>query len=1235
MTHSLSSRSTSALALLLSLVAGLAREGRAAEEIRIRAECEAIESAFRRRTALHWLRGEATAREAILREADPQSAGSVRSLVDDERRFTELDYHFIEKIRNCENRILNRLRVDRFQGTEDVLEAVRGKDYPVSAAWANLLRTVALNFRLASRRGLIGDDEILRELGPRLAAEEARICGTSGHPIAEIAKALWKDAKPDDFPVSWFDASSGSITFDFGDVPEAPDFPRIDLNAATRDELLAVPGLEAEVADAILKYRETRGFHGPEELRLVKEVPGTLLEPLSTVCSANPIVRKKRWTVMVYLNAANNLEPWGIEDMNEMEKIGSTSEVNVVVECARFRAKRGPRSNPGYFFNPYQEHEPEFYWGLDNPPGTRRYYILKDDDPVRVRSALLGNVGEADAGRPEPLESFGRWAVETFPADHYALVIWNHGAGWSGVSYDDNTRHGMTLPDVRRACEGIASAISRSRGGRIDVIEFDACLMATLEVAYELREVGDFLVASQETEPDDGMPYDEYLDWLTKYPESPPLSLAKAMVDTYVRSYAPEGSQTDDGAWAGSETKSAIRLSRVEELRQAVEAVAAILEGKPGLLGQVAEEILVEARRFDRLVDIQDFFGKLAEQDRADSRLREAVENVARIIGYPGEGKDTLVNEVVIRRRSPGAVIWGWNGWLPPPRELAPFVHDSRHAKTPLAGPDAKGNFVARIRFPPYLHNPKSGQGELVREINYRFEDESEKRSISDIRNTFVTTDFTPDAAICAEGHLVGSNRSHGISIYLPAYLGFEKEYRRLRFSDRSRWAALCETYPLKPAAGPRPVGLLGIRHATKADREKLASIVVRDEFRRASWTHDFAAPWREDLGKLGLGYECLRSPRVHGEDWPAVLERYAGGIVVLDNHEGNEDSPDAWRWHDGLNPPRVSGPGSRAVLRYLDAGGHLLLTSPDVTTKLWDGPLHREALGLEYDELWDRSLSFTLRADGIAPEPDLRDRDGAQRGAGRDVPWLGGRRALRGAEGGRRHDRREDRPHLPPHREAVPGGRPGLLPHGRPGTRGPTGGRPGSDGFPVEAGRRRGEVGPAPPHRSPKLRPSPLHPLRRGRPRRSTPRRGRRRRRRTRRRTPPLPRRALRARRPHLPRRPRRTDRPPRPRGPRPWPGTRRPRRRSPRRRSTRAPRAARGSPPDGSRRAHRSRRVAAISPSGRKPPDLARAPRPAPARSCRPRTRLPCGCPDRSCAATPGPLDRTPRCTACRRPP
>jgi hypothetical protein len=956
---------------------------RASKDVEVKKECAVLADVYKHRTALHFLKLEKDAREAILKTIDPEAADQIKALVEKPERFTELDYHFVEKIKNCEQRILNRLRADRFQGVADLVEAVKDKKYPQTVAFANLLGTVDLNLRHATRAGLVDDDEAMKESGRRLTSEALRSQGTAGHGIEEVAKAVWKDGKPDDFPASWFDRSSEVISYEFGPVPEAKDFPRVDLAQATREQLLALPQVDAEIADAVLKYRKKNGIQGPEELRFIDAIPAHLVEPLQTLCTVGkkdgPAAPKKKWTVMVYLNAANNLEPFGIEDMNEMEAIGSTRDVNIIVECARFRGKQAVKPNPAYMSNPFSEFSGAFYFGFDNSPGTRRYYILKDDDKMRVRSVLLENIGETDAGRPEPLADFGKWAAEKYPADHYALVIWNHGAGWAGVSSDDNTHHGMDLPDVRSALEGICSKLKTQGKERIDLVDFDACLMATLEVAYELKDTCDFLVASQETEPGAGMQYADYLKWLATYPEAPPASFAKNLVDTYVQSYAPEGSQAGKDRWFGSETKSAIRQSKVADLKNAVENVARLLQKKPDLLGEVAEEIIRDTRRFSgRLVDIHDFFAKLVAHDKGNKELKAAVERAQEIIGYPNDGKDPLVNEVEIKRRSPGAVIWGFNGWAIPPRNLAPFIAGSRYAKTPLTGPDEKGNYVAKLKFPPMLKNSKTGKLEMVKEINYRFEDEQEKRTAKDFANTFFTAEFGPDAAVIAEGHNIGNNRSHGISIYFPAYLGFDKNYKRLKFADGSAWAELCEKFPIKTIKDRAPVALLGINHVTKATREKLGAIVVREELEKALYKLDCTAAHCEDLTKLGMRFDCIKDPRPYGDDWAATLKHYVNGTVLLDNHAGGElgGSPDMGDFFammgGGWRPrvPRVVAPEGRQVARYLRDGGNLLLSSPGIAQAVWDTPLYRDTLGLDYVRTWDRGYAFKL-ASATTTKPD------------------------------------------------------------------------------------------------------------------------------------------------------------------------------------------------------------------------------------------------------------------------
>ena len=52
---------------------------------------------------------------------------------------------------------------------------------------------------------------------------------------------------------------------------------------------------------------------------------------------ASPPAGKKSWTFMVYMAGDNNLDPEGVQDLQEMKKVGSTAEVNVIAQFDRCR----------------------------------------------------------------------------------------------------------------------------------------------------------------------------------------------------------------------------------------------------------------------------------------------------------------------------------------------------------------------------------------------------------------------------------------------------------------------------------------------------------------------------------------------------------------------------------------------------------------------------------------------------------------------------------------------------------------------------------------------------------------------------------------------------------------------------------------------------------------------------------------------------------------------------------
>ena len=223
-----------------------------------------------------------------------------------------------------------------------------------------------------------------------------------------------------------------------------------------------------------------------------------------------------KWTVMVYVNAKNNLESYGLKDVNEMEMVGSTPEMNIVAELGRI--------------NGYSSEDGDW-------KGSRRYLIQKDADATKITSPVVMEILKSDMGNYKNMVEFVKWSQTNYPAQRYALVIWNHGSGWNknlpvesgkGISYDDESGNHMTTQQLKLAL---------AETGKIEILSMDACLMQMMEVAYEVRTGADYIVASEETEPGDGYTYNTWLAPLAAKPSMTQAELSKVMVDSYTDHY--------------------------------------------------------------------------------------------------------------------------------------------------------------------------------------------------------------------------------------------------------------------------------------------------------------------------------------------------------------------------------------------------------------------------------------------------------------------------------------------------------------------------------------------------------------------------------------------------------------------------------------------------------------------------------------------------------------------------
>jgi len=167
---------------------------------------------------------------------------------------------------------------------------------------------------------------------------------------------------------------------------------------------------------------------------------------------------------------------------------------------------------------------------VDRPGRTGTRLVQVEGGEARV----VATWRERDFGSGESLAWFLRQVRQRFPADHLAVTVWDHGYGWRYVSRDFSSRDDrITMPELQRALT--------EAGIPIDVLVFDACNMADAEVLHELGLTGlvKYVVASEETVDQDGVPYDGALWPLVTTPQRTPGDVATDFVEAWQRYYQP------------------------------------------------------------------------------------------------------------------------------------------------------------------------------------------------------------------------------------------------------------------------------------------------------------------------------------------------------------------------------------------------------------------------------------------------------------------------------------------------------------------------------------------------------------------------------------------------------------------------------------------------------------------------------------------------------------------------
>jgi Clostripain family len=280
--------------------------------------------------------------------------------------------------------------------------------------------------------------------------------------------------------------------------------------------------------------------------------------------SAVPAAAATRdWTVIIYMNGKNSLEGDALNNFHAMASVGSTDRVAYVAELGRPKVHHDT-SDGGW-------------------SGVYRFYIAQNQSPLPAQAVEPVDPAGQDMGKPATLHDFIAWAKAKYPAQHYMVIIWNHGQGYRlqmqllaqrvgggharppvpiggvrAVSSDDDTGSILYNSDVE------ASIASNFTGPKLDLLGFDACLMEMIETAYAMAPSTSMMVASEDLEPGDGWQYAHWMDKLAANPSLSSADLSRAVIAAYKADYGNEYMTT----------LSAIDLSKIRPVSDDLSALA-------------------------------------------------------------------------------------------------------------------------------------------------------------------------------------------------------------------------------------------------------------------------------------------------------------------------------------------------------------------------------------------------------------------------------------------------------------------------------------------------------------------------------------------------------------------------------------------------------------------------------------------------------------------------------------
>lgn len=196
---------------------------------------------------------------------------------------------------------------------------------------------------------------------------------------------------------------------------------------------------------------------------------------------------RAKWTIMYYMIAEPDIEGPQLDNLLEMGKGGADANIKVVVQADFSNAKKSAKKT---------------LTGNDRFDNTARFVVgAKSINMVR-------NLGELNAGDPQVLIDYMRWAIDNYPAEKYALIFDCHSSGVESyygpgsanyhsrsLAYDDYEMDSLTLVELEDAIKQISR--EKFAGKKLDFLGLASCVTMQVEFLAQVKTAIRYIAGSQ------------------------------------------------------------------------------------------------------------------------------------------------------------------------------------------------------------------------------------------------------------------------------------------------------------------------------------------------------------------------------------------------------------------------------------------------------------------------------------------------------------------------------------------------------------------------------------------------------------------------------------------------------------------------------------------------------------------------------------------------------------------